>query len=143
LSIFEWSITNIVAQYLKTEFETAGTRQVKYRSVDALRTHIETMLSVLVNEFCEPSQYPIILNKAEHLLNLRNLQLREHTEISIEYFAGAVSVLRVLAFAVKEKLIQLCVFAVTQDNEYTPQEHEVLRVIAVCLACSMPLDTGQ
>ncbi|GAB54975.1 heat shock protein HtpX [Glaciecola punicea ACAM 611] len=142
LSIFEWSITNIVAQYLKTEFETADTRQVKYLSIDALRKHIETMLSVLVNEFCEPSQHPIILNKAEHLLYLRNLQLREQAQVSIEDFAGAVSVLRVLAFDVKEKVIQLCVFAVTQDNEYSPQEHEVLRAVAECLGCSMPLDTG-
>ena len=140
LSIFEWSISNIVSQYLKTKFDRADTKQVKYRTYEGVKKHIEIMLSALAIEFCEPHDHEKILNKAKQLLGLSHLQLSENNEVAIEDFAGAVNVLRFLAYDLKEKVVQLCVFAVTQDNEYSPQEHEAIRAIAECLGCPMPLD---
>lgn len=142
LSIFEWSITNIVANYLKTEFETADTKRVKYSSAQEVRQHIEVMLSALLNEFCAQHEHQIMLKKAEDILRLSHLRLRDEKSVSIEDFAGAVSSLRLLDFNIKEKLLQLCMVAVTQDKEYTPQEHEVLRAVSECLGCPMPPDVG-
>ena len=142
LSIFEWSISNIVAQYLKTEFESADHKQVKYHSAKAVRGHIETMLSVLVHEFCEPDEHQIIVQKAEQLLSLNNVTLLTKNEVGIEDYALAINALRLLAYDIKEKVLELCVFAVTQDKQYTAQEHETLRALAECLACPMPLDAN-
>jgi Zn-dependent protease with chaperone function len=142
LSIFEWSITNIVANYLKTEFEIADTKQVKYSTAQEVRQHIEVMLSALLNEFCKRQEHQSILKQAEDILRLTNLRLLDEKSVSIEDFAGAVSKLRLLNYDVKEKLLQLCMFAVTQDKDYTPQEHEALRAVSECLGCPMPPDLG-
>lgn len=142
LSIFEWSIANIVSQYLKTEFETADKRQVKHMSTTTMQPFIETMLSVLIHEFCSESDSRSILLKAQRLLNLSNITLRDKADVSVEDYAEAVNKLRQLAFYAKEKVLQLCIFVVTRDQVYSPQEHEAIRALAECLGCPMPVDVS-
>jgi Zn-dependent protease with chaperone function len=151
LSIFEWSIANIVGQYLKTEFESADSQQIKQMSDNSMQRDMETILSVLFHEFCDDGQahsldrpsatQTAIISEAQTLLNIQKITLRAKSEVSIEDFAVAVNTLHTLDFSTKEKIIHVCVFAVTQDKVYSPQEHEVIRALAECLGCPMPPDT--
>jgi Zn-dependent protease with chaperone function len=139
LSIFEWAITNIVASYLQTEFGHADQKQVKYSSTGAVQQHIEVGLSILLYEFCQASEHATILQEANEILGLRTISLIPLQKLNIEDFSKAVQALSKLAPEPKEKVLQTCIFAVTQDQHYSPQEHETIRAIADCLACPMPI----
>lgn len=139
LSIFEWAITNIVAQYLHTEFTNADHDQVKYKSTGAVQQHIEVIMSALMYEFCEEQQHEAIVSKANEILDLTSLSLIPADQVSIEDFSVAMQFLSKLAPAPKEKVLQLCIYAVTKDQHYSAQEHETIRAIADCLGCPMPL----
>ena len=139
LSIFEWAISNIVASYLQTEFEHADKRQVKYSSTGVVQHHIEVCLSTLLYEFCQAGEHATILRKANEILGLRTLSLVPLVKLNIEDFSKAMQALSKLAPEPKEKVLQTCIFAVTQDQHYSPQEHETIRAMADCLACPMPI----
>lgn len=139
LSIFEWAISNMVANYLQTEFEHADQRQVKYSNTGVVQQHIEVCLSILLYEFCQVSEHAAIVQKANEILGLRTLRLVPLDKLNIEDFSQAVQALSKLAPEPKEKVLQTCIFAVTQDQHYSPQEHETIRAMADCLACPMPI----
>ncbi|WP_339723878.1 M48 family metallopeptidase [uncultured Paraglaciecola sp.] len=138
-SIFEWAISNIVASYLQTEFEHADQRQVKYKSTAVVQQHIEVCLSMLLYEFCDTGEHAIIIQKANEMLGLRTLSLLPLDKLNIEDFSKALQALSKLAPEPKEKVLQTCIFAVTQDHHYSPQEHETIRAMADCLDCPMPI----
>ncbi|MFT6268852.1 MAG: hypothetical protein ACJAVV_001667 [Alphaproteobacteria bacterium] len=109
LSLFEWSIANIVAKYLNTEFETADKKQVKYHTIKSVQTHIESLISVLMiqYEFCQPREYDNILAKSGGILNTKQLSIKVNGQDAIEEFANAISALQYLSFDLKEKVLQL------------------------------------
>ena len=139
LTLFEWSIANIVAAYLKTEFESADKRHVKYRKVAPIQHHLETILSVIMNEFCDAGEHQHILAKSNAILGTKNLVIKASSEDAVEQFANAINTLQYLSFDLKEKVLQLCIYAVTQDKIYTPREHETIRALAECLGCPLPI----
>jgi Zn-dependent protease with chaperone function len=139
LSIFEWAISSIVASYLQTEFEHADQKQVKYSSTGVVQQYIEVCLSMLLYEFCQAGEHATILQKANGIMGLRTLSLVPLDKLNIEDFSKAVQALSKLAPEPKQKVLQTCIFAVTQDQHYSPQEHETIRALAGCLACPMPI----
>ena len=104
-----------------------------------MQQHIEVCLSILLYEFCQAGEHAAILQKANEILGLRTLSLVPLDKLNIEDFSKAVQALSKLAPEPKEKVLQTCIFAVTQDQHYSPQEHETIRALAGCLACSMPI----
>jgi hypothetical protein len=112
---------------------------VKYSSTVAVQQHIEVCLSTLLYEFCKAGEHATILQKANQTLGLRTLSLVPLDKLNIEDFSTAMQALSRLAPEPKEKVLQTCIFAVTQDQYFSPQEHETIRAIAGCLSCPMPI----
>jgi Zn-dependent protease with chaperone function len=139
LSLFEWSVANIVAQYLKSEFETADSNKPSRQSAKQTHAQIQHVLSVVAKEFCSHNEYNRIISKAKETLLVSTFSLKAKDELSIEDFASAVSLLSQSSFAVKEKVLSLCVYAVMLNDVLSPQEHETLRALSECFGCPMPL----
>lgn len=141
LTVFEWALSNIVANYLQAEFEKADVKRVTHRKLQDLRGDVEYALSVLIHEFATESDFDSILEAASEEINGLTMSLLPKHQLSIEGFANSINELSKLPPIKKQKVLSALIVALAFDECYSPQEYEVIRAIADCLGCPMPLQT--
>ena len=139
LTVFEWALSNIVANYLQAEFEKADVKRITHRNLQSLYKDIEYTLSVLIHEFAAENDFDSILKAANKEISGSTMLLLPKHQLSIEGFANSVSELSKLPPMAKQKVLSALIVPIAFDKSYTPQEYEVIRAIADCLACPMPI----
>lgn len=139
IELFEWCVERIVRRYLRTEFERADRKSVKHRSLQSVQSHIETLASILCALFVEPAEREQVLSDATQTLGLKGLKLDSENKPSLADFSKAIDELSLLKPELKQQLVEFSYFIVTQDDDYSVEEREVIRVLADSLGCPVPM----
>lgn len=141
VSIFEWFIEKRVHHYLKSEFEGADYKTVKYRSLKAVKTELDILMSMLCIHYVDEKERAGAINVSREILGITNLEMLPSAELTMDKFSGAVDNLALLSPELKEKVIKFCYNLVTRDADYSIEEQETMRVLSECLGCPMPISS--
>lgn len=149
VDIFEWSLQKILLSNLEKELgekkNHASKKIARYGSLRSVKKHIEVLISMLIYT-CQKNktqqdakQIKATFNKAQQELNIKNLRLLPHEQINFDNLELAIDTLALLKPLQKPRLLKACLICMTQDQEYSPQEKELMRAIANTLDCPIPL----
>ena len=75
---------------------------------------------------------------AEQELGLTNLVLLPRQQINLDNLDMAVENLALLKPLLKPQLLKACLIVITQDQQYSPDEMELIRAIGDVLDCPVP-----
>ena len=140
LEIFEWSIERVVGHYLKSAFEVADYKIVKYHSMQAVKAELEIIMSVLCENFVDENDYLSVTMSAKNIVGVADIDILPKEMTTMNSFTLAVDKLALLKPRLKEKVIQFCYFLVTQDQEYSVYEQETIRALADSMGCPIPIE---
>ena len=139
IDMFEWSLQKIIFHHLDTEFGKPSKRIAKYGSLNAVKHDINVLMSMLIYACVQDkSQIKAAFIAAEKELGLNNLILLSRKQIKIETLGLAVDKLALLKPLLKPRLLKACLVVITLDQEYSPNEMELMRAIADVLDCPLP-----
>ena len=139
LDIYEWAISNIVKQYLHSKFGNAHQKSHTSQSLSKFQPQMSTLVSTLIHEFCDSSEHVSVVVHLNSLLDDCVLSLVPQQALTIDAFADAVQALNNSSLQSKQKLLLVCMYAVTQDQHLSVREYETIRAIADCIECPMPI----
>jgi len=143
IDMFEWSLQKILFRHLDPEFGRPGKRVAKFGSLKAVQEHINVLMSMLIYACVQDqTQIKAAFAEAEKELGLNNLVLLSRKQINIDNLGIAVDKLALLKPLIKPRLLKACLAVITQDQEYSPQEMELMRAIADVLDCPLPPYVG-
>jgi len=139
IDIFEWSLQKILFHHLDAEFGKPSKRIAKYGSLNTVKDDINVLLSMLIHACVQDkSQIKAAFIAAEKELGFNNLILLSRKQIKIETLGRAVDKLALLKPLLKPRLLKACLVVITLDQEYSPNEMELMRAIADVLDCPLP-----
>lgn len=139
IDLFEWSLQKILFHHLDPEFHRPGTRLAKFGSFKAVKKHIDVLMSMLVYACVQDeSQINAAFAKAERELGVNNIALLSRNKVNIDHLGKAVDKLALLKPLIKPRLLKACLAVITHDQEYSPDEMELMRAIAAVLDCPLP-----
>lgn len=139
IDMFEWSLQKILFHHLDPEFGRPGKRIAKFGSLKAVKGHINVLMSMLIYACVQDkTQIKQAFAVAEKELGLNNLVLLSLKQINIDNLGVAVDKLALLKPLMKPRLLKACLLVITQDQEYSPPEMELMRAIANVLDCPLP-----
>ena len=143
IDLFEWSLQKILFKHLEPEFYKVKQKSPRYTDLSSVQQQCETLISYLlfscVKDKTELKKAVASTCKA---LGFKHLNLLAKNQLDLDTLSSAVDELALLKPLAKPKLLKACLTAVTQDNEYSPHEIELLRAIADTLDCPIPLYLG-
>lgn len=140
IDIFEWALQKIVFRHLDLHFGISNKVKAANLSLKAAKPHLELLLSLLANG-CSENEQQLNANFAAALkeLSIKNLKLVDADKLSIENLGRATDALAYLKPLQKPQVLKACLACMTQDNQYSAFEKELMRAIANTLDCPMPL----
>ena len=139
IDMFEWSLQKILFHHLDIEFGKPSRRIAKYGSLSAVKDEINILISMLIYACVQDkSQIKAAFMAAEKELGLNNLILLSRKQIKIETLGVAVDKLALLKPLLKPRLLKACLVVITLDQEYSPNEMELMRAISDVLDCPLP-----
>lgn len=139
IDLFEWSLQKILFHHLDAEFGRPGKRVAKFGSLKAVKEDIDMLMSMLVYACVQDkTQVKAALASAEEELEAGKLVLLPRQQINIDNLGAAVDHLALLKPLIKPRLLKACLAVITQDQNYSPNEMELMRAIADVLDCPLP-----
>ena len=139
IDLFEWSLQKIIFHHLDLQFGRPGKKIAKFGSFKDVRQHLDVLMSMLVYASVnDKSGIDAALATAGRELGLTNLQLLSRQEINLRSLGAAVDQLALLKPLLKPRLLKACLAVITQDQEYSPDEMELMRAIGAVLDCPVP-----
>jgi hypothetical protein len=143
INLFEWALRQILLHNLEPQFTNRQPRAVRHTALEAVRTHIEVLLSLLVNA-CVRDEPERAAAFAAACKELEMPALRRHSPdgMDLETLGGALEELALLKPLLKPRLLKACLACITRDREYSPEEMELMRALADTLDCPMPVYFG-
>ncbi|WP_126452487.1 M48 family metallopeptidase [Sulfuriflexus mobilis] len=139
IDLFEWSLQKILFHHLDAEFGRPGKRVAKFGSLKAVKEDIDMLMSMLVYACVQDkTQVKAALASAEEELQAGKLVLLPRQQINIDNLGAAVDQLALLKPLIKPRLLKACLAVITQDQNYSPNEMELMRAIADVLDCPLP-----
>jgi hypothetical protein len=139
IDLFEWSLQKILFHHLDPQFGRPGKKAAKFGSIDDVKPHVDVLMSMLA--------YACVKDKggidaafviAARELGLANLVLLPRQQINLENLGAAVDQLALLKPLLKPRLLKACLAVITQDENYSPDEVELMRAIGAVLDCPVP-----
>lgn len=142
IDIFEWALQKIVFQNLDLHFGLVNKIKSASLSLKAAKPHLELLLSLLA-EGCSKNKAQLEANfkAAQQQLNIKNLNFISKDKLTIDNLGRATDALAQLKPLQKPQVLKACLSCMTQDNQYSAFEKELMRAIANTLDCPMPLFT--
>ncbi len=139
IDLFEWSLQHILFQHLNAVFGRAHTSAGKYDSIAAISAHSDVLINMLVYGCVQNrGEIEATLSVAAQALGLRKVNLLPRSQITVENLNVAMDQLALLRPLLKPRLLKACLAVVTQDQQYSPREMELMRAIADALDCPLP-----
>lgn len=143
IDLFEWALQKILFHHLDPEFGRPGKRRQKYGSLNAVKTELEILISMLIHACVrDQSQIKPAFAAAEKELSIYNLTLLPRKQINVDNLTAAVDKLAMLKPLIKPRLLKACLAIITLDKEYSASEMELMRAIADVLDCPLPPYVG-
>ena len=142
VDIFEWVLQQIVLHNLDLHFGIKNKIKETSISLKAAKPHIELLLSLLAHGSSnEPQQIKNNFIVAQQQLNIKDLQFITKDNLTIANLGRATDTLATLKPLQKPQILKACLACLTQNNDYSAFEKELMRAIANTLDCPMPLYT--
>ncbi len=139
IDLFEWSLQKILFHYLDAEFGRSGKKAAKYGSFNAVKEHVDVLMSMLVYACVQDkNEINVVFANAEKELGLAKLVLLSREQINLDNLDAAVDKLALLKPLLKPRLLKACLAAITRDQIYSPDEMELMRAISAVLDCPVP-----
>jgi Zn-dependent protease with chaperone function len=139
INLFEWALEKILLKNLEPQFTGRRSRAPHHGSLDAVRPHVETLLSLLAHACVKDEQArPRAFEAARQSLDMPHLELVPKEQINLDALSTAVDELALLKPLVKPRLLKACLACITHDGAYVPEEMELMRAISDTLDCPMP-----
>lgn len=139
VDMFEWSLQKILFHHLAPQFDHPGTRVAHPVSLAKVKQHVEVLLGMLAHACIEDrSTIPEALAGAARELGIGELALLPREQINIESLDTAVDRLARLKPLLKPRLLKACLAVITHDEQYSPNEMELMRAIGAVLDCPLP-----
>ena len=140
--IKEWLHFRLLSYYLDTHFNPSRTKRFKrsFHSFAPLRDELNCTLSFLANEGnSNDDARDKAFNKAKALLNHQGLQRIDSEALNLQDINKSLDKLNYLVPLLKEDYLSACAECIQADSQVTPTEWDLLRVIAACIGCPMPI----
>ena len=137
ISLSEWARYTMISKNLSKAFDGQHTH-VRFKSLKAVRSDIETVLSILAyaNDRTEVSP-EISFAAGSQALNI-DIALAGKEQLSLLRMTRALDNLSALHPLRKPQLLKACVRTIVADNSLGEVEEELLRTISDSLDCPMP-----
>ena len=139
IDLFEWSLQKIIFHHLDPQFGRPDKKGAKFGSLGDVRQYIDVLMSMLVYACVkDKDSADAALAAAGQELGLTNVALLPREQINLESLGVAVDQLALLKPLLKPRLLKACLAVITQDQEYSPDEVELMRAIGDVLDCPVP-----
>ncbi len=139
LSIFEWTLSQVLKRNLRSQFVPASEMRTRYSNFGKLSLSISVLLSMLAragqqNEADVTRAFAV----ATAIVPAANAKLLAETACSLSNLESALGILRQASEQIRAKLLEACAACVAADDRVKVRETELLRGIADLLECPMP-----
>jgi Zn-dependent protease with chaperone function len=144
IKLFEWALQKILFHSLEPQFTGRQPRAARHGSLDAVRAHVSTLVSLLAHACVEEeSDRTRAFDAARAELEMPDLEMLPRDRIDLDALGTAVDELALLKPLIKPRLLKACLACITHDQDYSPEEMELMRALADTLDCPMPPYLGE
>ena len=136
----EWLHFRLLSHYLDQHFLPNQKQRYRrnYHSYAPVKTDCVCVLSLLANEsHSDNNKKDAAFNVGKEILKLIELQRTE--ELTLANVNQALTQLEYLVPLLKEQFLLACAACIQANNSITVMGWDLLRVIAACLGCPMPI----
>ena len=139
IDLFEWSLQKIIFHHLDPVFGRANKHIEKFGSLNTVKKYLDVLISMLVYACVQDkADIDAAFSSAEKQLEIDNLILLPREKINFDTLGVAIDQLAMLKPLLKPRLLKACLAVITQDQQYSPNEIELMRAISDALNCPMP-----
>ena len=135
----EWVIQRLVIQQLDEHFGFRKPPRGKYKSLDPVKTEVETLLSLIAHvEHAGDDEARAAFDIGAAEAGIETLNMLARNDINLRSLDHSLDALAQLKPLVKPRLLKACVAVILQDGKTTTQGIELVRTISTCLDCPVP-----
>lgn len=138
----EWLHFRLLSHYLDQHYNIGDKKRFarSYHSIHQIKDSITNIMSLLANEAHESDA----LKDAAYNKGVQSLNINQSTRIiseELDFITVNKSLEKIdyLVPLLKDEFLTACADCIEQDNSITPTEWGLLRVIAACIGCPMPI----
>jgi hypothetical protein len=139
VNLKEWVIQRLLIQQLDEHFGFRKPARGKYKSLDVVKTEVETVLSLIAYvEHTDDNEAGAAFAAGAAEAGVEALDMLARKDIKLKSLNHALDNLAQLKPLVKPRLLKACVAIILQDGKTTIKGIELVRTISTCLDCPMP-----
>ena len=140
--IKEWLHFRLLSHYLDPHFNTNQKKkfQRSYHSLTPIKHHVNSIISLVAHVGHKDSeQADKAYLHAIELLNIKDTNRVTYEEMTFAEINDALEQVNYLVPMLKNDFLNACAECIQKDNKVTSNEWGLLRVIAACIGCPMPI----
>lgn len=138
LSLFEWTLSQVLLRNLRPQFERVRSPRVKYRSLAPLNQECGVLLSVMAHACGDANEAPAAYRGGQRLLDEAPIDLLGKEACTLDALRDALEKLAAVDARRRGRVVEAAAAVVSSDQRVTVAEAELLRGIADLLDCPMP-----
>ncbi len=139
LSIFEWTLSQVLKRNLRSQFVPAGEMRTRYSNMAKLSVSVSVLLSMLARAGQQDeADVTAAFAVATAMVPAANAKLVAGSACTLSNLESALAILRQASEQIRAKLLEACAACVAADDLVKVRETELLRGIADLLECPMP-----
>lgn len=138
LSLFEWTLSQVLLRNLRPQFERVRSPRVKYRSLDPLSQDCGMLLSVLAYSCGDAAGTADAYRQGQELLPEAPSSLMNQEACTLDGLRDSLERIAAAAAHPRGRVVEAAAAVVCADERVTVAEAELLRGIADLLDCPMP-----
>tara|TARA_R110002096_G_scaffold135780_1_gene287859 strand:- start:2219 stop:4096 length:1878 start_codon:yes stop_codon:yes gene_type:complete len=138
----EWLHFRLLSHYLDQHFNIGNQKRFarSYHSYAQIKDSIVCIMSLLANEAHEDDiKKDDAFDKGMQSLNIQNTSRITAENLEFINVNKSIEKADYLVPLLKDGLLTACANCIEQDNSITPTEWGLLRVVAACIGCPMPI----
>jgi Zn-dependent protease with chaperone function len=138
----EWLHFRLLSYYLDQHFNVGSRKRFtrSYHSFAQIKDSLVCVMSMLANEAHESKELKdAAYSKGMHSLNIDNTARIPAEQLEFIDANQSIDKIDYLVPLLKDEFLTACANCIEQDNSITPTEWGLLRVIAACIGCPMPI----
>jgi Zn-dependent protease with chaperone function len=138
----EWLQFRLLGHYLDQHFNIGSKKRFvrSYHSFPQIKDPIICVMSLLANEAHDSDELKdAAFAKGMHHLNIDNTSRIPAQRLEFINANQSIEKIDYLVPLLKDEFLAGCANCIEQDNSITPMEWGLLRVIAACIGCPMPI----
>ena len=138
----EWLQFRLLGHYLDQHFNVGTKKRFirSYHSFPQIRGSLICAISLLANEAHDSDELKdAAYSKGMHRLNINDTSRIAAEQLKFIDVNKSIEKIDYLVPLLKDEFLTACANCIEQDNSITPTEWGLLRVIAACIGCPMPI----